>query len=245
MKKKLIIVGLIVLFILALDQFIKVWVKLSFTVYDPSVDLIGSWFRLLYIENQGMAFGTTFGGGSWAKLALSVFRIFAIGGIAYYWFKQAKLKVKLEFLIAIGFIFAGAFGNLIDSMFYDFIFSDMYDPCLSFNQLEGTGIYTECPLGVLETRQTGFLYGNVVDMFQFNVFWPSWVPWLGGSEVFPAIWNVADASISVGVIMVLIRQRVYFPKKKMDLGVEKVEVQENTIVDSKDIINESDQEINQ
>lgn len=217
MKKKLIIVGLVVLFILALDQFIKVWVKQSFTVYDEPVNILGSWFRLLYIENQGMAFGTTFGGGSWAKLALSIFRILAIFGIAYYWYKQARLKVRTEFLIAIGFIFAGATGNLIDSMCYDYIFKDLYDPCLSFNALEGSGIKTDCGVfGIRETRQTGFLYGNVVDMFQFNAIWPQWVPWLAGKEIFPAIWNIADASITVGVLMILVRQRKYFPKKKKE-----------------------------
>jgi len=66
----------------------------------------------------------------------------------------------------------------------------------------------------VEVRHQGFLFGNVVDMFQFDAIWPSWVPWLGGSQVFPAIWNVADAAISVGVIMVLIRQKAYFPKTK-------------------------------
>lgn len=217
MKKKLIIVSLVVLFLLALDQLIKIWVKESFTVYDQPVNLIGSWFRLIYIENPGMAFGTTFGGGSWAKLALSIFRILAICGIGYYWYKQAQQNVRLEFLIAIGLIFAGATGNLIDSMFYDFVFRDMYDPCMTFNLQEGSGIKSDCGVfGIRETRQTGFLYGNVVDMFQFNATWPQWMPWIGGNEIFPAIWNVADASITVGVLMVLFRQRKYFPKKKMD-----------------------------
>lgn len=215
MKKKLIIVGLIILFILTLDQLIKIWVKQNLSVYDDHIPLLGSWFRLIYIENQGMAFGTTFGGGSWAKLSLSIFRIIAIFGIAYYWLKQAKSGVRLEFLIAIGLIFAGATGNLIDSMFYDFVFSDIYDPCLSFNLQEGSGIEANCGIfGMKETRQTGFLYGNVVDMFQFHGTWPSWIPWIGGNDFFPAIWNVADASISSGVIMILFRQRKYFPKKK-------------------------------
>ncbi|MES2589976.1 MAG: signal peptidase II [Bacteroidota bacterium] len=212
MKKKLLIVGLLVLLVLILDQILKIWVKTTFTVYDEPKNLLGDWFRLIYIENQGMAFGTTFGASMWAKLALSVFRIGAIIGIGIYWFRQAKTHVRLEFLIAVGFIFAGATGNLIDSMCYDFVFK--YDPCLSFNLLEGSGIKTDCGIfGQQETRHTGFLFGNVVDMFQFNFTWPTWVPWLGGSEVFPAIWNIADASISIGVGMILIRQRKYFPKK--------------------------------
>jgi signal peptidase II len=224
-KKKLLIVGLVVLLILTLDQILKIWVKTSFTVYDEPVNLIGSWFRLMYIENQGMAFGTTFGASIWAKLALSLFRIGAIIGLAIYWYKQAKKQVKLEFLIAVGLIFAGATGNLIDSMFYDFIFK--FDPCLSFNFLEGSGIKADCGIfGQQEIRHSGFLFGNVVDMFQFNLTWPSWVPWLGGGDVFPAIWNIADASISSGVIMILIRQRKYFPKEKGTKA--KVETHEET-----------------
>lgn len=212
MKKKLLFTGLVVLLVLILDQVLKIWVKSTFTVYDEPINLLGDWFRLIYIENQGMAFGTTFGSSIWAKLALSIFRIGASIGIGYYWYKQAKAGVRMEFLIALGFIFAGATGNLIDSMFYDFVFK--YDPCISFNHLPGSGIHSDCGIfGQIETRHTGFLLGNVVDMFQFNFTWPSWVPWLAGKEVFPAIWNIADASISVGVIMILFRQRKYFPKK--------------------------------
>lgn len=211
MKRKLIIVGAVVALILLLDQLIKVWIKTSFT--EDSVNIFGDWFRLIYVENPGMAFGTTFGSGMWAKLALSIFRIVAITGIAIYWFKQAKAGMKLEFLIAIGFIFAGATGNLIDSMVYDFIFP--YDPCMIFNQMPGSGIVSDCGfLGEIETRHTGFLLGNVVDMFQFNFTWPTWIPVVGGNDVFPAVWNVADASISIGVLLVLFRQRAYFPKEK-------------------------------
>lgn len=213
MKKKILFVGIAVLLILTADQLLKIWVKSTFSVYDEPVNLIGNWFRLIYIENQGMAFGTTFGSSLWAKLSLSIFRILAIIAISIYWYRQAKLNVRMEFLFAIGLIFAGAFGNLIDSMFYDFFFT--YDPCARFNHLEGSSIQSDCGIyGQIETRHTGFLFGNVVDMFQFNFFWPDWMPWLGGKAVFPAIWNVADASISTGVIMILIRQRKYFPKKK-------------------------------
>jgi len=133
--------------------------------------------------------------------------------MTYYLIKQAKQGAKRELLIVIGLIVAGATGNLIDSMFYDFAFP--YDPCMGFNHLEGSGVVTDCGIfGEIETRHTGFLLGNVVDMFKFQAFWPEWLPWLGGKEVFPAIWNLADASISVGVIMVFIRQRNYFPKEK-------------------------------
>lgn len=215
MKKKLLIVGVIVLLILTLDQILKIWVKTYFTAEKiDSIDLIGSWFKLTYIENQGMAFGTKFGASLWAKLGLSIFRIIAIIGIGYYWVKRARSKVRMEFLIAIGLIFAGATGNLIDSMLYDYIFD--FNPCANFNQLEGSGVFHNCGFIKTEIRHTGFLCGNVVDMFQFDFYWPNWVPWLGGSGVFPAIWNVADASISIGVVMILIRQRKYFPKPQKE-----------------------------
>jgi signal peptidase II len=211
-KKNLVIVGAVVALILFLDQFIKVYIKSHFAPGE-TVSIFGDWFVLEYLENQGMAFGTTFGNKIWHKLALSIFRIVAITGMTYYLIKQAKQGAKRELLIVIGLIVAGATGNLIDSMFYDFAFP--YDPCMGFNHLEGSGVVTDCGIfGEIETRHTGFLLGNVVDMFKFQAFWPEWLPWLGGKEVFPAIWNLADASISVGVIMVFIRQRNYFPKEK-------------------------------
>lgn len=149
---------------------------------------------------------------------MSIFRIVAITGIIYYMIKQLKKGARLEFLIAIGLILAGATGNLIDSMFYDYIFPvDQYLDCgIEYNRLKGSGNWVECKAygypEQVEIRHTGFLFGNVVDMFQFDATWPQWVPWLGGREVFPAVWNVADASISLGVIMVFVRQRKYFPK---------------------------------
>jgi len=210
-KKNLIIVGAVIALILFLDQLLKVYIKTNFKVGEEA-PLLGNWLVLDYIENPGMAFGTTFGSKMWHKLALSIFRIIAISGIIYYWFLQAKKGVKREFLIAIGLIIAGATGNLVDSMFYDFVFP--YDPCLSFNFLDGSGIKTDCGIfGVHETRHTGFLLGNVVDMFKFQASWPTWMPWVGGNQVFPAIWNVADFSISSGIILIFIRQKKYFPKE--------------------------------
>ena len=217
-KKNLVIVGAVVALILFLDQFIKVYIKSHFAPGE-SVSVFGDWFVLEYLENQGMAFGTTFGNKIWHKLALSIFRIVAITGMTYYLIKQAKQGAKRELLIVIGLIVAGATGNLIDSMFYDFVFP--YDPCMGFNHLEGSGVVTDCGIfGEIETRHTGFLLGNVVDMFKFQAFWPEWLPWLGGKEVFPAIWNLADGAISVGVIMVFIRQRNYFPKEKVENSEE-------------------------
>ena len=229
MKRKILIVALIVLCILVLDQALKVYIKTTF-IPGESHAMLGDWFVLEYIENQGMAFGTSFGSKAWHKLALSVFRLLAIGALVYYWIKQAKKGVRLEFLITIGLVFAGATGNLIDSMFYDLIFT--YDPCMPFNHLPGSGIESDCGFfGAIETRHTGFLFGNVVDMFKFHAFWPEWMPYLSGKQVFPAIWNVSDAAISIGVITIFIRQRKYFPKKKIEAIEDNNEI---SIPDSED-----------
>lgn len=219
MKKRYLITFGLVLLVLIIDQIVKIWVKTSFAYDDPSVPLVGNWLYLNFVENQGMAFGTQLGGGMWGKLTLSIFRIVAIGAIIYYILKQIKKpEVKMEFFIVAALVLAGATGNLFDSMFYDFIFKDYFDPCISYNQVEGSGIFEECSYfgytEMVEVRHRGFLFGNVVDMFQFRVTWPTWVPWLGGGQVFPAIWNVADFAISCGMIYVLIRQKVFFPKDK-------------------------------
>ena len=232
MRKKLSYVFLLVVVLLILDQLMKVYIKSSFEPYETQA-LFGDWFVLHYTENPGMAFGTTFGSEIWHKLALSIFRLIAIGFIVYYLIKQAKKGASMEFLLVFGLILAGATGNLIDSMCYDFFFP--LNPCARFNLLPGSGIKGVCnnpetlynqgfPIfdkvvlneakEPVELRHQGFMLGSVVDMFQFNVNWPKWVPAVGGEQIFPAIWNIADASISTGVILILIRQRRYFPKKK-------------------------------
>jgi signal peptidase II len=164
-----------------------------------------------------MAFGTTLGGSIYGKLALSIFRIVAIAGIAYYIWREVKKHIAWPQLIALTMILAGATGNLIDSMCYDFIFP--FNPCDSFNQLEGSGIKMDCDqYGIsfpVEVRNRGFLFGNVVDMFQFDAYWPTWMPWLGDKPVFPAIWNVADSCISIGVgLMILFNRKSLFSFKK-------------------------------
>jgi signal peptidase II len=221
------IVGAIVALILLLDQLIKIYVKTHFSPGEV-VPVFGDWFVLDYTENPGMAFGTTFGSAKWHKLALSIFRIIAITGICYFWYQQAKMGAKRGFLISLGLILAGATGNLIDSMFYDFVFH--YNPCMPFNYLEGSGIISDCGMfGQIETRHTGFLLGNVVDMFKFNVFWPESMPWVGGREVFPAIWNLADAAITSGVILVIFRQRSFLPTRRKKPKVIAPETQDQEL----------------
>jgi signal peptidase II len=204
------------LILLAVDQWVKIYIKSTFEPNETRY-IFGNWFALHYIENQGMAFGTTLGGSIYGKLALSIFRIIAIGGIAYYILREIKKHIAWPQLIALTMILAGATGNLIDSMCYDYIFP--FNACESFNQLQGSGNKMNCTqYGIsfpVEVRNKGFLFGNVVDMFQFDAYWPSWMPWLGGEPVFPAIWNVADSCISVGVgLMILINRKNLFSFKK-------------------------------
>jgi signal peptidase II len=213
-RKPLLFSAILVAVLLLLDQWIKLTIKTQFSPgeFRP---LLGNWLALHYTENPGMAFGQTFGASMWAKLSLSLFRIVAIGLIIRYLFKQIKLGTSREFLIVVSLVLAGATGNLLDSMFYDLFFR--VDPCIPFNQLAGSGHKAICHAGhfnyAVELRHQGFLFGNVVDMFQFNVRWPSGMPLVGGSDVFPAIWNLADFCISVGLFWAIIRQKKFFPKE--------------------------------
>lgn len=208
MKKKTIWLTGLVLLLLIVDQCVKLYVKTHVSRNEPW-PVFGSWFEILYTENQGMAFGTTFGSSSYGKLFLSCFRLVAIGAIIYYLIKEMKRDTSLLYLFSIGFILAGATGNLIDSMMYDFIFP--FNPCDGFNQLQGSGIRMKCNHSgfsyPVEVRNHGFMYGNVVDMFHVKGTWPKGVPFVGGSEIFPFIWNVADTCITVGVGLFIITSR--------------------------------------
>lgn len=204
--------ALIVFGVLLLDQLVKIWVKTSFEPKQTQA-LVDGFLQLYYVENRGMAFGTTFGNGIAAKLCLSIFRIVAITAITLYLRKIIKeRKMPFGFIVAISLVLAGAAGNVIDSMFYDFIFEvDVHNP---WNWVEDSNGYWEITDGGKPViRPQGFLLASVVDMFQFTVTWPSWMPegW-AGTEIFGAIWNVADFSISCGVIWILVRYRYFFKK---------------------------------
>jgi signal peptidase II len=220
-KKQALIVGSLVFVILLLDQLIKIYVKTHFQLGEE-IPVVGKWFVMEYIENRGMAFGTAFGNKAWHKLALSIFRIIAVIALIIYWVKKAKEGMRIGFLIAMGLVIAGAVGNLLDSMYYDFYFP--YDPCFPYNIQPGSGIWVECDVWGfkenLETKPRGFLFGNVVDMFKFDALWPKWVPYVGGQQVFPAIWNLADAAITTGVLMLLIWNKRYFPRAEETKSAE-------------------------
>lgn len=168
--------------------------------------------ELHFIENPGMAFGTEFGG-STGKMLLSLFRLVAIGGIGYYLYTLIKRKAPVGLVVSIALVFSGAFGNLIDSLFYGLIFNEspMYHPAVGC-----MGTAEMFP----DQGYAGFLHGKVVDMFHFTPSWPEGTPWVGGTEVFPPVFNVADTAITVGVAMIIIWQKRYFPKKEKEVETE-------------------------
>jgi signal peptidase II len=200
---------LIVLLILIADQALKFYVKTRFYMYEDYKVLGLNWFRLHFIENEGMAWGWKFGG-EWGKMALTLFRLAAVIFGTFYIGRIIRQKYHRGFIICAGLIYAGALGNLIDSMFYGMIFTDSpeFTSTLATFMPKGGGY-------------AGFLHGRVVDMLYFPIIksnYPSWLPWLGGKpfEFFSPVFNLADASISAGVITILLFQKRFFNRKKAE-----------------------------
>lgn len=190
--------------ILVLDQWLKLWVKLNFH-YGESVTLIPGWFDLQFVENPGMAFGWMLPGQS-GKLVLSIFRILVVTGISWYLVKLVKQKAHWGYIMCVSLIIAGALGNIIDSAVYGLLFDrgSTYDPEI--------GDYTMY-FGKALMNGEGYaqpLMGNVVDMFHFTKRIT-----IGGvsREIFPPVFNIADASISFGIIIILFFQKRFFPKE--------------------------------
>jgi signal peptidase II len=193
--------ALLIFLVILVDQALKFWIKTNFT-YGPVMNLLGQpWARLYFIENEGMAWGWKFGG-EWGKMALTLFRLAAVLFGTWYLVKIVREGYTKGFIICASLIYAGALGNLIDSMFYGMIFTETTDFSVA-TALAPTGGYA------------GFLHGKVVDMLYFPMIrstYPSWVPFLGGEsfEFFSPIFNIADASISAGVITLLLFQKRFF-----------------------------------
>ncbi len=185
---------LIVIAILLIDQAIKIWVKTNMTLYE-TID-IASWFKIRFIENNGMAYGMEIG----SKLVLSVFRIVAVSAIGYYIYKVSKrTNIRRGYIVCMAMVVAGAAGNILDSMFYGLIFNGSSEFYTSYFVPFGSGY-------------APFLMGKVVDMFYFPLIvttWPSWMPVVGGQEFvfFSPIFNFADSAISVGVVLLLLFYR--------------------------------------
>ncbi len=177
--------------VIIIDQAIKIWVKTSF-YWGEDVEVF-SWFHLRFIQNNGMAFGMEFG----SKLFLTLFRIIVVGFLVWYITKLVKNpRATKGYVVTIALITAGAFGNIIDCMFYGEIFTNPMPPETAQFVPWGDGY-------------AGMFHGMVVDMFYFPLFsfvWPDWVPFVGGDtfSFFDPVFNFADAAICVGIAILLI-----------------------------------------
>ncbi|MEO8086964.1 MAG: lipoprotein signal peptidase [Bacteroidota bacterium] len=191
---------LIIFFVLLVDQVIKIWIK-THLFLGQEYHIAGNWFIIHFTENNGMAFGLEFGG-AFGKLILSVFRIALVTGIGWYLWRLIQTKSTAGSIVCFSLIFAGAIGNIIDSAFYGLIFSDSTEGVSSLFPAAG--------------GYAGFLHGRVVDMLYFPLFsgtFPSWIPVWGGEpfQFFRPVFNIADSSISIGVMLLLLFQKKYFP----------------------------------
>ncbi len=184
---------LIVAAILLIDQFIKVMVKTHMALHEQIE--IFPWFKIVFIENNGMAYGMEIG----SKLVLSIFRIVAVALLSWYITRLVKRKAGWGYIVCLSMVLAGAAGNIIDSMFYGLIFNASSAHYVSYFVPFGTGY-------------APFLMGKVVDMFYFPLIvttWPEWMPVVGGNSFvfFSPVFNFADAAISVGAVLLLLFYR--------------------------------------
>jgi signal peptidase II len=214
MKLKKRTIFFIICTIVIADQALKIYVKTHYYIGE-SHNVIGNWFKLYFIENEGMAYGWKFGG-QWGKILLTLFRLAAVIFGVFYIKKIFERKYHPGYIFCAALIFAGALGNLIDSLFYGMIF-------------ENSSMITSNIARIFPPHgYAGFLHGRVVDMLYFPIIQinqlPGWIPFFGGKEFsfFNYIFNIADASVSVGVITIILFRKYFFKPEvqKADQGAD-------------------------
>lgn len=196
MKKNAILAISIVSLVLIIDQIIKIWIKTHMALGDEFC-VFGSWFRIHFVENNGMAFGMELGG-SWGKIILSVFRVVAVFFITYYLAKLCRQTGRTFLVVCISLVLAGAIGNILDSVFYGVIFDSSVGQIATL--FPESGGYST------------WLHGRVVDMFYMPMIeghFPDWFPRVGGDSFtfFHPVFNFADAAISIGIVLLFLFQR--------------------------------------
>lgn len=202
-------VTFVILLIILADQVLKIWVKTHYELNEHH-NVISDKFQLYFVENPGMAYGWKFGG-NWGKMALTIFRMLAVIFGTWYLRKIIREKLHKGFIFCAALVYAGALGNLIDSSFYGLIFDKgMTVPQGATDYIGYSGLAKFSSNGY-----ASFLHGNVVDMLHFPVIdteWPKWVPFVGGKpfQFFRPIFNIADASITTGVLSILVFQKRFF-----------------------------------
>jgi len=195
--------AILVTIIIIFDQILKIWIKTNMSI-GQDFSVFGNWFLIHFVENPGMAFGWEIGGKT-GKLFLSIFRLAAIGVFIWYIRELIKQKAPQGFVICVSLVLAGAIGNMIDCAFYGLIF----DSGTTYNT--DIGRYISYP-GVSQFSSNGyapFLHGCVVDMLSFPILrgtYPEWFPLKAGDSFlfFRPVFNIADASVTTGVISILV-----------------------------------------
>tara|TARA_B110000305_G_scaffold88387_1_gene99651 strand:+ start:610 stop:1227 length:618 start_codon:yes stop_codon:yes gene_type:complete len=200
-KQTLLLIAIILFF----DQASKIYIKTHFELGQELQ--VFNWFRVFFIENEGMAWGaklsdiSSYITDSTAKLFLSIFRVFAVCGIGYWLFQSIQKQASKMLIVSVTLVFSGALGNIIDSVFYGLLFNSSSGQIATFLPTKG---------------YSGLFYGNVVDMLYFPLFkgsFPEWFPFFGGQyfSFFDPVFNIADMAISTGIGLLLFFNKKAFP----------------------------------
>lgn len=210
LKRSFLIIGIILL----IDQALKIWIK-THMMLGEEYRIFGNWFIIHFVENNGMAFGMEIAG-RFGKVFLSIFRIVAVIGIGVYLYRLTQKETPKGLIISVSMVLAGALGNIIDSAFYGMLFNESYLQVASFLPAEG--------------GYSSFLHGKVVDMFYFPIIegtYPEWIPFMGGNDFifFRPVFNIADSSITLGILSILIFQKRFFHEEETKAAMEPKEQQ--------------------